>query len=101
MLKDAIRFHDFSWQPNLMTMDMNVLPVGSFVGHAIIMHKELKRMLAMKPHNLSMNHCDSLYFLFLLFYRFSCGNCHVDLLLNLKECRCCHEIPDCLIEMNN
>ena len=39
-----------------MTTDMNVFPVGSFVGHAMIMHKELKRMLAIKRHNLSMNH---------------------------------------------
>ena len=54
MLKEAIRF-DYNWQPNLMTTDMNVL-VRSFVGHAMILHKEFKRMLAMKRHNLSMNH---------------------------------------------
>ena len=55
MLKEAIRFH-YSWQPNLLTTDMIVSLVGSYVGHAMIFHKKLRRMLAMKCRNLSMNH---------------------------------------------
>ena len=39
-----------------MATDMNVFPVGSVVGHAMIMHKGFKRVMAMKRHNLSMNH---------------------------------------------
>ena len=35
---------------------MNVLPVSSYVGHAMILHKKLRRMLAMKCRNLGMNH---------------------------------------------
>ncbi|XP_028416038.1 uncharacterized protein LOC114539600 [Dendronephthya gigantea] len=31
----------------------------------------------------------------------NCGNCNVDLLTNPKECKCCHEIADCLIEMQD
>ena len=54
MLKEAIRFH-YSWQPNLTT-DMIVSLVGSYVGHAMIFHNKLRRMLAMKCRNLSMNH---------------------------------------------
>ena len=56
VLKDAIRFH-YSWQPNLLTTDMIVSLVGSYLGHAMILHKKLRRMLAMKCCNLSMNHC--------------------------------------------
>ena len=55
MLKEAIRFH-YSWQPNFFTTDMIVSLVGSYVGHAIILHKKLRRMFAMKCRNLSMNH---------------------------------------------
>ena len=55
MLKEAIRFH-YSWQPNFLTTDMIVSLVGSYVGHAMILHKKLRRMLAMKCRNLSMNH---------------------------------------------
>ena len=55
MLKEAIRFH-YSWQPNFLTTDMIVSLVGSYVGHAIILHKKLRRMFAMKCRNLSMNH---------------------------------------------
>ena len=55
MLKEAIRFH-YSWQPNFLTTDMIVSLVGSYVGHAMIFHKKLRRMLAMKCRNLSMNH---------------------------------------------
>ena len=55
MLKEAIRFH-YSWQPNFSTTDMIVSLVGSYVGHAMIFHKKLRRMLAMKCRNLSMNH---------------------------------------------
>ena len=55
MLKEAIRFH-YSWQPNVLTTDMIVSLVGSYVGHAMIFHKTLRRMLAMKCRNLSMNH---------------------------------------------
>ena len=54
MLKEAIRFH-YSWQPNFSTTNMIVSLVGSYVGHAMIFHKKL-RMLAMKYHNVSMNH---------------------------------------------
>ena len=35
---------------------MNVLPVSSYVGHAMILHKKLRRMLTMKCRNLGMNH---------------------------------------------
>ena len=55
MLKEAIRFH-YSWQTNFLTTDMIVSLVGSYVGHAIIFHKKLRRMSAMKCRNLSMNH---------------------------------------------
>ena len=55
MLKEAIRFH-YSWQPNFLTTDMIVSLVGSYVGHAMIFHKKLRRMLAMKCRNLCMNH---------------------------------------------
>ena len=55
MLKEAIRFH-YSWQPNFLTTDMIVSLVGNYVGHAMILHKKLRRMLAMKCRNLSMNH---------------------------------------------
>ena len=55
MLKEAIRFH-YSWQPNFLTTEMIVSLVGSYVGHAMILHKKLRRMLAMKCRNLSMNH---------------------------------------------
>ena len=55
MLKEAIRFH-YSWQTNFLTTDMIVSLVGSYVGHAMIFHKKLRRMLAMKCRNLSMNH---------------------------------------------
>ena len=55
MLKKAIRFH-CSWQPNFLTTDMIESLVGSYVGHAMIFHKKLRRMLAMKCRNLSMNH---------------------------------------------
>ena len=55
MLKEAIRFH-YSWQPNFLTTDMIVSLVGSYVGHAMILHKKLRRILAMKCRNLSMNH---------------------------------------------
>ena len=54
MLKEAIRFH-YSWQPNFLTTDMIVSLVGSYVGHAMIFHKKLRKMLAMKCRNLSMN----------------------------------------------
>ncbi|XP_046862728.1 uncharacterized protein LOC124456292 [Xenia sp. Carnegie-2017] len=30
-----------------------------------------------------------------------CGNCRVPLLVNPKECRCCHEIANCMIEMQD
>ena len=55
MLKEAITFH-YSWQPNFLTTDMIVSLGGSYLGHAMIFHKKLRRMLAMKCHNLSMNH---------------------------------------------
>ena len=55
MLKEAIRFH-YSWQPNFLTTEMIVSLVRSYVGHAMILHKKLRRMLAMKCRNLSMNH---------------------------------------------
>ena len=55
MLKEAIRFH-YSWQPNFLTTDMIVSLVGSYVGHPMILHKKLRRMLAMKCRNLSMTH---------------------------------------------
>ena len=57
MLKEAIRFH-YSWQPNFLTTDMIVfrMIVYSYVGHAMIFHKKLRRMLTMKCRNLSMNH---------------------------------------------
>ena len=45
MLKEAIRFH-YSWQSNFLTTDMIVSLVGSYVGHAMIFHKKLRRMLA-------------------------------------------------------
>ena len=35
---------------------MIVSLVGSYVRHAMILHKKLRRMLAMKCCNLSMNH---------------------------------------------
>ena len=47
MLKEVIRFH-YSWQPNFLTTDMIVSLVGSYVGHAMIFHKKMRRMLAMK-----------------------------------------------------
>ena len=47
MLKEAIRFH-YSWQPNFLTTEMIVSLVGSYVGHAMILHKKLRRLLAMK-----------------------------------------------------
>ena len=56
MLKEAIRFH-YSLQPNFLTTDMIVSLVGSYVGHAMTLHKKLRRMLAMKCCNLSMNDC--------------------------------------------
>ena len=55
MLKEAIRFH-YSWQRNFLTTDMIVSLVGSYVGYAMILHKKLRRMLAMKCCNLSMYH---------------------------------------------
>ena len=55
MLKEAIGFH-YSWQPNFLTTEMIVSLVGCYVGHAMILHKKLRRMLAMKCRNLSMNH---------------------------------------------
>ena len=55
MLKEAIRFH-YSWQTNFLTTDMIVSLVGSYIGHAMIFHKKLRRMLAMKCRNLRMNH---------------------------------------------
>ena len=41
------RFH-YSWQPNFLTTDMIVSLVGSYVGHAMIFHKKLRRMLAIE-----------------------------------------------------
>ena len=55
MLMEAIRFH-YSWQPNFLTTDMIGSLVGSYVGHAMTFHKKLRKMSAMKCHNLSMNH---------------------------------------------
>ena len=55
MLKEAIRFH-YSRQANFLTTDMIVSLVGSYVGHAMIFHKKMRRMLAMRFCNLSMNH---------------------------------------------
>ena len=55
MLKEAIRFHH-SWQPNFLTTDMIGSLVGSYVGHAMIFHTKLRRMLATKCRNLNMKH---------------------------------------------
>ena len=39
-----------------LATNMIVSLVGSYVGRAMILHKKLRRMLAMKCRNLSMNH---------------------------------------------
>ena len=49
----------YSWQPNFLTTDMILSLVGSYVGHAMILPKKLRRMLAMKCRNLSINKLDS------------------------------------------
>ena len=56
MLKEAIRF-DYSWQPNMLTTNMNVFPVGSYVGLFMIFKTLLRRMLAMKCRNRTINNC--------------------------------------------
>ena len=42
IVKGGHKFH-YSWQPNLLITGMNVFPVGSFVGHAMIMHKKIEK----------------------------------------------------------
>ena len=63
MLKEAIRFH-YSWQPNFLTTDMIVSLVGSYVGHAMILHKKIEKnvgneMLQSEHESLQIHKLDS------------------------------------------